>query len=375
MERRILYTTFLAHLIDDGCEMVLFPLLPLIAKEFSFSDAQIGLIGGIIVITAGIFQFITGYISDYLKMKKNLVAFGFFLMAVSFFLVSLGSSFFSILLFSSFIGIGLAFYHPIGISVITTHITTGRGKAIGIHGMGGAVGLLIFPAYSGFVADLYGWRTVLHITSCICVLMAALYYFSIKDLSMRRTKRRLSLIFSVSAILVMVVLGLTAMSSRGFSTFFPVHLERIGYSSRFYGSLLSVFLGIGILGQYIGGVLSDAVSVSYRKIISSSLVLTAVFFIFLLRAEGSFQLYLFAALTGLFMSIVWPAVFAYVADTTPQDMHSRALGIYGTVSAVMGGSSPILIGTMTHILPLSDALFFLPVVALTGAALMMVVRR
>jgi len=373
MGNKIIYTTFLAHLVDDGCEVVMYPLIPLMAKEFSFSNVQIGILGGVLIIALGLFQFLMGYVSDYLKKKKDMVVFGFLLISLSFYLISLANSFSHILIFTFFAGVGFSFYHPVGVSVITTHFKIGRGKAIGIHGVGGAVGLLIFPAYSGFLAHLYGWRFVLKVTPIICILVALLYYLSVTDISFEKSKNKLSLIFSSAAILVMIVLGTASMCNRGFTTFFPVHLDRIGYDSSFYGSLLSVFLGVGIFGQYIGGVLSD--KISYRKIVSSSLILTAIFLIPLLRTENSYLIYIFGALTGLFMSIVWPAIFAYIAEVTPEDMHSRGLGIFFSVAATMGGSSPILIGYATKMYTLNQALLILPLTALIGAVLMLGVRR
>jgi len=373
MKDMTVYTTFLAHLVDDGCEVVMYPLIPLIAKEFSFSDVQIGFLGGVLIIALGIFQFLMGYISDYLKKKKDMVVFGFLLMSLSFYLISLGNSFSHIIIFTFLAGMGLSFYHPVGVSVITTHFRVGRGKAIGIHGVGGAIGLLIFPKYSGFLAKLYGWRFVLKVTPIMCVLVALLYYFSVKDLSFEKSKNKLSLVFSSAAILVMIVLGTTSMANRGFTTFFPVHLDRLGYDSDFYGSLLSIFLGIGIFGQYIGGVLSD--KISYRKIVSSSLILAALFLVPLLKTENSYWLYIFGALTGLFMSIVWPAIFAYIAEITPEDMHSRGLGMFFSVAATMGGSSPILIGYAAKMYTLNQALLILPLTTLIGAVLMLGVKR
>ncbi len=373
MKRRMLYTTFLAHMVDDGCEMVLFPLFPLIGKEFSFSEAQIGLLAGTLAITAGFFQFITGYLSDYLERKKDLVSVAFFILALSFFFVSFGDSFYTIFIAVCLAGFGLSFYHPIGISVITTHFRAERGKAIGVHGTGGAVGLLVFPTYSGFLADIFGWRPVLWITAAICITIAVLYYVFVTDVPFNRSRGRITVLLSITAILVMIVLGVTTMCSKGFSTFFPVHLDRLGYSSGFYGSLLSVFLGMGIFGQYVGGSLAD--EISPRKIVSSSLILTAVFFVLLLQTENNYLLYAYAALSGLFMSIVWPALFAYVAKIMPENMHSRGLGVFLTVSAVMGGSSPIFMGSIAGMIGLETTLFILPLLALLGAVIMLGVRK
>ncbi|RLF96865.1 hypothetical protein DRN58_09360, partial [Thermococci archaeon] len=225
----------------------------------------------------------------------------------------------------------------------------------------------------GFLAKLYGWRFVLKVTPIICVLVALLYYLSVTDISFKKSNNKLSLIFSGTVILVMIVLGTTSMCNRGFTTFFPVHLDRLGYDPNFYGSLLSVFLGVGIFGQYIGGVLSD--KISYRKIVSSSLALTALFLVPLLRTENAYLIYFFGALTGLFMSIVWPAIFAYIAEVTPEDMHSRGLGIFFSVAAMMGGSSSILVGYTAKIFTLEHALLILPITALIGAVLMLGVRR
>jgi FSR family fosmidomycin resistance protein-like MFS transporter len=71
-ETKILIILSLAHFTNDGLVLLLPIMLPLIAKDLNLSYIEIGVLGGSILISHGIGQFLAGYYSDKIKRKAIL---------------------------------------------------------------------------------------------------------------------------------------------------------------------------------------------------------------------------------------------------------------------------------------------------------------
>lgn len=60
----------------------------------------------------------------------------------------------------AFAGLGLAasFYHPAGLALLSHRFSKTTGRALGINGMAGNVGIALTPVLAGAIASLWGWR-------------------------------------------------------------------------------------------------------------------------------------------------------------------------------------------------------------------------
>lgn len=67
------------------------------------------------------------------------------------------------------IGFFAAIYHPVGIAWVVRHVTK-RGKALGINGVFGSLGVGSAPLIAALLADLGSWRLAFIIPGIICVL-------------------------------------------------------------------------------------------------------------------------------------------------------------------------------------------------------------
>ena len=114
-----------------------------LSNQFDMSITQIGLLTTLCHIPYGVMALPAGILADKSGYKRVLVIFFFGTPAAACF-VGMAKS-------ATHLGIGLALlglfaslYHPTGLAMLS-HEVRERGKAMGLHGMGGSLGLAFSP--------------------------------------------------------------------------------------------------------------------------------------------------------------------------------------------------------------------------------------
>ena len=67
---------------------------------------------------------------------------------------------------------GAGLYHPAGTTWVSNTFETGRGKALGRHGIGGSVGQLMAPLVSSLLLSLVFWPVIFLFLAAIGVIIA-----------------------------------------------------------------------------------------------------------------------------------------------------------------------------------------------------------
>jgi len=248
------------------------------------------------------------------------------------------------------VGVGCSSYHPAG-TALTTQGIRERGRALGIVGIWGSVGMAMVPFTVGMFNYLIGWRGGLIIVGVIGVLFGILSFFAPFHIEKGsdqmqtetlddRTARRLFLVFAV-------VLIFSGTLFRSFSLILPTFLEyRLGDISSQAGNWISahiitledssafntltanivatfVYL-VGILGQAVGGRAADKYKLH-----------NAYFFFFLLSLPflvgaiflRNWMLIPAAGLFVLFLLGMQPIENSLVAYLTPARWRSIGFGL------------------------------------------------
>lgn len=356
----------LAHFTNDGFVLLLPTLLPLIAKDLNLSYIEIGLLAGSILISHGIGQFIFGYYSDRIKRRSDLVTSGLVLSSVSIYLVGLSDSYFQLQVLAILVGFTTSVYHPVGFSILST-VFRNEGKAIGIHGATGSIGLVIFPIIAGVITEEYNWRLVFKLIPVVGITTSILYFTLTKNLrdDKAEIKTRINMRFFTKDIQAILFVNSTAtMVAFGFTTFLPVKLALLNYSPSMIGIYISAFYGVGILGQYIGGIMVDKFDL---KIITSiSLAITAFLLLFFINSISSIYLIIFLISIGFFCAVLYPAnIIQYTSNTQP-DTRGTTLGIFFGIGGFLGALTPVIMGYITEKIDLNTAFLFLPMMCLAG---------
>jgi MFS family permease len=360
--KRIVAVTFVGHFVNDGL-ILMFPLLiPFIARDFMLSYPQIGLLGGSLVLTMGAGQIVTGYISDFSTVKWPFIMLGLFILSGSLFGMSFSTSYTMLIIFNLLAGFGASFYHPCGIALLAKSMKKSiQAKILGIHGVGGCAGILVYPVLAGILLTAKEWKYVLVVLPPTGVAAALLFFFT-KEEKLGYTKRKRTQLIKKESILIIALFGCIAMIFRGFVTFFPVRLEEIGYSAASVATIVTVFYGTGVIGELSAGFLSD----KYNKkwILTGALVTAAVLLVVLFQAVWVVIIPL-----GIVCYVVWVPATAVYVEGIPEQWYGTALGLLQGLAGLMAFMSPMIMGVIAEQYTISGSFFFLSGVAVVGVLL------
>lgn len=356
-------------MVNDGFELVLPTLLPLIASEFSLSYSQIGILAGSMVITLGAGQFLMGYLSDRTGKRKPFIVLGLLCVSASFYMIGIAESYAHLIIWNLMAGLGASVYHPVSVSLISHIHKQGKGKALGIHGAGGNLGMALFPLGSGILAEIYGWRFVFKLFPVVGFVICVLFLFLIAEESFEKKPVHIRPLFMQKILVVIITLGFVSMAARGLHIFLPLKLFDLGYSSATYGLFISLFNGFGIVGQVIGGYFSDV----YQKVkmISVLSVISGGLMYALLYTSHYIAMLFFVITAGVVFNAVWPTLFGLLTDRTPEDLHGTGLGLFFSIGFTMASSAPVLMGFITDAISMHVSFVLVPVFAVLAAVVVL----
>lgn len=126
----------------------------------------------------------------------------------------------------------------------------------------------------------------------------------------------------------------------------PLYAERFGASPFTTGMLLAVYSGMGFIFSPIVGVLSDRLG--RRSILLLSTIGQATGFFIMGAADSLLWLFVARTIDGIFGANV-STTQAYVADVTPPEDRSRALGLLGATFGVGFIFGPLIGGVLSQI--------------------------
>ncbi len=184
-EKIIVALTGCSHALSHGYLLIFPTVLLLLQKEFFIGYLELGVIGNIMTFNYGLGALPGGMIYSYLGPKK-LYLLCFLGSALALILVAVSSG---LILFTA--GLALlgalgSIYHPLANSLITSKVR-GYGRALGIHGAAGNVGLASTPFVIGLIASYLGWRQA-YLWSALPGIILSIWSFFV-DMSPREEIR------------------------------------------------------------------------------------------------------------------------------------------------------------------------------------------
>lgn len=106
---------------------------------------------------------------------------GLILSSICIFLVGVSDSYLQLQVIALLVGLTTSVYHPVGFSLLSCMFKN-KGKALGIHGASGSIGLVIFPIIAGIITEAYDWRLVFKLIPVIGLTTGLLFYMLTKNL-------------------------------------------------------------------------------------------------------------------------------------------------------------------------------------------------
>jgi len=361
----ILGTTVLAHIVNDGLDMGLPLIMPLLVTKYALSLFEAGAILTCYAATTVIFQPLLGYISDITGYKKIYLASGLFTIGAGLFLVQFAPSLPWLLLCSFLAGLGFSTYHPAAMSFINAAYTARRGFGLGFHGVGGSLGRGVYPAALGALLAAYGLGSALFLSVAIA-FTAGIMVLRLPPSMGSRKARRFSLTSTYIILVTCVAFLLRTIAYAGTVNFIPTYLVReLHLDIAAAGLATSIMLILGIVSQPLGGYLSD--KLGRRAVLGMSCFLMGVFFTLFLWIPHPASL-IPLSLFGFCIFLGFPLPYAIVGDHVPKEVISTSLGIVSGVGGAGGIIAPLLVGRLGDQMGLGNAMLLVAFFAFAAAA-------
>jgi predicted MFS family arabinose efflux permease len=264
--RRIAWTSAIIHGLVHASVLLLPTLLVSLQHSFHVSLLQLLAVSNVMYLVFGLAAIPAGWLADRVGSRTMLIvsAGG---CGVALTLVATAQTF--PLLSAALVLLGLAagIYHPSGLSLLSRGVGSGeRGRAIGIHGVGGNFGEALAPSWAGlFLAHLGGWRWAFASAALLSLACLALALSLPAGRAHRSSHRpRASTAAGLRSLWQSRPLRWLLLATfaggfvyRGVFTFLPLHLTGMAGGPLQASTLMSLVLLAGIFAQRFGGELAD----------------------------------------------------------------------------------------------------------------------
>lgn len=378
---------------DYMARQVLNAVFPLLKAEWSLSDAQLGLLSGIVAIMVGVLTFPLSLAADRWGRVRSLTLMAI-LWSLATLLCAVAASFETMLIGRALVGIGEAAYGSVGIAVVISVFPARLRATLSAAFMaGGLFGQVLGVAIGGFVAASHGWRTAFVAIGIAGLVLGLLYPIVVRE-------RRIAVLAGIAGVaqtsqiaplrelvgnrsvrLAYVASGLQLFTAGALPAWLPSYFNRVYHLPvDKAGSLAAALLLICGTGMILCGMVSDRLARERPEIkitlaigycLGTGLCLTLA----MLLPPGPAQLALLGIAMFLVAGTVGP-VGAMVANLTPLAIHGSAFATLTLANNLLGlAPGPILIGRIADAIGLADAFLLLPVPCLLAALAFAAMRR
>jgi MFS family permease len=368
----------LMHLVNDGCFVVIYPILPFIAREFDLSYTQIGMLKTALTASSTAFQIPMALLAERVG-EITMLALGMAWVAAGFMVIGVAVSFLHLLLLLLGAGTGGSVQHPVASSFVSREYDgRNRASALGILNFAGDLGKFAVPAVFALTLPAFGWRISLFGLGAVSLLFAGGFWATLRHKDQRRIKptptgatpadRGWGILRpkTFTALLSMGVLDSSVRSA--LLTFIPFLLIEKGMSATSAGLMLTIIFAGGAAGKLGCGMLADKLGNATMIVLTEILTGT---FILLLLPVGHVVLLPVLFLLGFFLNGTSSVLLDGVADSFDSAKRSRGYGLYFTIYLGAGALGPIAYGFVGDTWQLTSVFFAmalasLAIVPLTG---------
>lgn len=368
----------IGHALTHWYPATFYLLLPLIGKELGLSYSQIGLVMTCQYIAGAISNVPGGMLVDTVGKKGLLMALSLFWVGFPYLLMSFTHSYLMLLACVSMVGIGNNLWHPTAIPTLAARHPTKKGLVLSLHGMGGNAGDALAPLAIGALLATFTWRQIVVMNTVPGAVMALLILVYMGTLKFGRSRKKAEsaesdgqgigeyargfrgLFRNRILILLAVSSAFRSMTQTTLLTFLPVFLAyEMGYSPLWVGGCMFALQAAGFAAAPIAGHLSD--NMGRRRIIMTSMAMTAVVLAFMAFAGRSHAFALFIAVLGFFLYAVRPVLQAWLLEATPKNMGGTSIGLLFGLQALGSSIGPVIGGGIADRFGLMSTFYFLAV--------------
>lgn len=362
----VLYMLFM---LDFAARLGVNAVFPLMQKDLALSDAQIGLLGSVVLLGMTAFVLPFSYLSDKTSKKKAVVAMSA-IWGLGSVLTGMVSNFLVLLCGRFLVGIGNSSYAPVSVSVLTSWFKRSRwGAAVGVYNSAMSLGLALGTGLTGLLAATYGWRAPFICIGGLSLLFALLAMFlprttaanaeapapvALKEAVAVTLKNRTLMLLSLSS-------GTVNLVTSAYLAWLPMFLVRdMGWSIAEVGGFLGpIYLISGVLTMPVSGWCADKLG-RFDKRTRAWFGIPCFLLVCALYGVG-FTFKIFPCIVAGMLLFGLPITGMHVAtqELVPQRYKASSYGVYVIFIQGMGLIGPALGGLFSQLYGVENALLLL----------------
>jgi len=249
------------------------------------------------------------------------------------------------------IGLFASIYHPVATAVVVRYAEK-RGRALGINGIFGGLGMAVAPGITGFLSSTFGWRAAFFVPGAACLIVGALFVWAVREISPavpasarsaagHGNGRSVLPIFAAIVLAGVCVGFLYQTETVAIPKVFEQRLTFLGGELSAVGTFAASIFIFGAAAQYVGGMLADRLSMKRLVVFALSL---QVFVILGMAGAWDWPLVGLAVVMVIFTLGLQPVMDSLIAHYVPVAWHARAYGARFLSAIVVSSMSVPAVG-------------------------------
>lgn len=327
----------LAHLSHHLVTALPVPVLPFIRDEFGLDYTRAALVISAFSIPYGFAQLPAGWLADRFGARR-LILLGISGVSLAGLAVGLSTHYVALLVALAVMGALGGGYHPSAPPLIAAVTEPSRrGRALGVHMIGGSASYFLAPLAAAALAGVWGWRMTFIALAIPSIVYGVVFYAVMGRMEREAASRpampaRAALAGDARVdwgrtVAFLVLTSVSAAVVLSVLSFMPLYLVDVfSYAEHNAALSIAVYYSTGLWAAVAGGYLSDRVG-SVKVVVGFALLTAPVLAALSFVGSGAVVFALLFVL-GAAMYVRAPAAEAYLVERIPASRRSSVLGIY-----------------------------------------------
>lgn len=333
--KNVFFTGLVSFFMDVSSEMI-YPLVPLfLANVLGVNKSTIGLIEGIAESTASLLKVFSGWLSDRVGQRKNLMLAGYAISTLSRPIIALAGAWQQVLAsrFVDRLGKGIRTAPRDAIIAESTE-TTHLARAFSFHRSLDTMGAVVGPAIAFMLLQLYNnnykmvfWLSMIPGTIAVLIIVAFIKEKKRAAVSPAERPRLTLKHFDWKVKFFILIAALFALGNSS-DVFLILRAEQVGIPMVMIPAVYLMFNLVYSLSAIPAGIAADKFGM--KRIILLGFVLFAGLYYGFAVAKSPVAIWVLFGLYGLFMGLTEGIQKAFLATIIPPDFKATAFGVYAT---------------------------------------------
>jgi MFS family permease len=362
-----------AHSLNHSLFVIAPPILGLIMVSLNVSKTDIGVVTTVASFIYGIGALIGGPLGDRIGESRTIiVSLGFSGLATFLMLLAGASGIIYVYALALVLMAAWAsFYHPTANSLISKAFKGRVSESMGIHGVGGTLGVVATPTVAWFIGARYGWPWAFAVFGVLSIVLAIFFALRLKKPETHGdAERGLLDALRIRELWVLLIFNVAVgLFMKGIELFFPTFLTENRSIDPMWASVAyTLLLACGVPAQWVGGKAADLFGSRKVLIIMMTGVCLSLLSL-LFFPVYSVGIGLFVVLYGFSFYAHQPALNSLTGFCCPPNQRGAVYGIFFFTSFGVGSISQVISGYLGDLYGLNVAFYLLTVFAVIALML------